>query len=1243
METFERDRSIILDWANLESSNNKSAIRVLHVDDDPAILEVSKQILIDMGNFEIDHAYCVDEALKKLSSKQYDVVISDYDMPYKNGLQFLKVLREQNNEIPFMLFTGKGREEVAIKALNLGAEGYYNKQGNPETVYGELAFGIKQNVERKKTKESLKKNEEQLKAIILNAPIGIAWSDSKKFFLSANESFCGTLGYSENELQKLTFKEITYPDDVNDSISKMEELSSGRISFFSQEKRYIRKDGTVINGKVTVNAIRNSAGEPTLFIAQLEDVTQRKKAERALADSEERYKNLFENAPDVIVTFDLTGKITSINKAILQFGFKENELVGNSIFKLVPLEYTQEMAKGLKNIALGNSAHREMEMMTPIGKRSIEYNSNPIWLDGKVVGYQTIIRDATERKKAEEEMRKSEFISQNCSDLIIITNLQGKITFWNKGSAEIFGYSDQEIIGEPITKLLTPGDKERIAPAMLEQMGKGKTAIGEWQGSRKDGSNVWLMMNSMLLKNSRNEPIGLVGFGKDITERKQQEREIESLARFPSENPNPVFRIDREGIILYSNEAGAFLLNDWNTKVNGRAPERVSKIVIDAITHDKRIELEETCEAKTFSLLFVSVPLEGYVNIYVNDITERKKTEVSLKETKDQLELQFTKMPIGCIVWDKDFKVVSWNSAAETIFGYSAKDIVGKHSYGTIVPKEAQPSVEKIWRRLLEGGESVNSVNDNLTKQGKLITCSWSNTPLKREDNSVIGVLSMVQDVTDRNKAEIALRISEERFHQLVLSSPDTIHLLDPVSRKVEFLNRNEFLGYSREELEGSNSILPFLHPEDRELLQTYYQLVLTGTPDGQKPVEYRLKSKAGNWEWVRSRATILKHDEQGKPEQILVTLSVITESKKTEDSLKESEEKFRNLAEESPNIIFINKGGRVLYTNKRSEDITGYTREEFYSPNFNFLSICAPEYVELMKSSFERHMRGENVSPYDYVLLSKEGKRVDVMTTSKLIEYEGEKAILGIVTDISELKKAEETLNQTMNELVNVNEKLGVVGSLTRHDVRNKLGVITGNIYLLKKKHSESPEAMDRLVQMEQACKSIVRIFDFAKMYEQLGIEALSFINVEKVVDEAIALFSGTANVKIINECHGISVLADSLLRQMCYNLIDNSIKHGQKVTNIRMHYEKADQDKLNLIYEDDGIGVPVKNKAQLFKEGFSTGGGTGFGLFLIKKMMDVYGWQIQENGTPYEGAKFIITIPKLNKSGKENYQTAP
>jgi signal transduction histidine kinase len=228
------------------------------------------------------------------------------------------------------------------------------------------------------------------------------------------------------------------------------------------------------------------------------------------------------------------------------------------------------------------------------------------------------------------------------------------------------------------------------------------------------------------------------------------------------------------------------------------------------------------------------------------------------------------------------------------------------------------------------------------------------------------------------------------------------------------------------------------------------------------------------------------------------------------------------------------------------------------------------------------------------------------------------------------------------MKTLETMNEKLRVVGGLTRHDARNKLAVITGNAYLAKKELADNSKILDYLREMETSVQQVVRIFDFAKTYEMLGVEQMLYIDVEKTVTEAISLFSGMKDTKAVNDCHGLTVLADSLLRQLFYNLVDNSLKYGKKITKIKVHYERTSQDELKLIYEDDGIGIPAAEKSKLFKEGYSTGGSTGHGLYLIKKIMEAYGWAIQETGEPGQGARFVMTIPKANQSGKENYRIA-
>jgi signal transduction histidine kinase len=159
----------------------------------------------------------------------------------------------------------------------------------------------------------------------------------------------------------------------------------------------------------------------------------------------------------------------------------------------------------------------------------------------------------------------------------------------------------------------------------------------------------------------------------------------------------------------------------------------------------------------------------------------------------------------------------------------------------------------------------------------------------------------------------------------------------------------------------------------------------------------------------------------------------------------------------------------------------------------------------------------------------------------------------------------------------------------------------------------------------------------DLAGIYEKLGVEQPTYLDAKKVLDEAASLFSDLKDVRIVNDCAGLTVLADSLLRQVFYNMIDNSLKYGETIKQIRVYYKMSSGDKLELVYEDDGVGIPSDMRDNLFKEG--VGKGTGYGLFMIKRICEVYGWNIQETGIQAKGVKFVITIPKTNPNGKENY----
>jgi PAS domain S-box-containing protein len=373
--------------------------------------------------------------------------------------------------------------------------------------------------------------------------------------------------------------------------------------------------------------------------------------------------------------------------------------------------------------------------------------------------------------------------------------------------------------------------------------------------------------------------------------------------------------------------------------------------------------------------------------------------------------------------------------------------------------------------------------------------------------------------------------------------------------------------------------------------------------------------------------------DAQGEIGQVIHIAKDISKMKEAEMELHIA----ANLFDAASDSIFVHDmDGGLVFFNETSYKTRGYSREEFQKLKIKDLE--APDNPRVFEARMSQ-LLNSGESTFEAVNLRKDKTFLPVEINARVIESDGRKLVLNVARDITERKKAEINLKESHDKLKIMNEKLGVVGSLTRHDVRNKLSTVTGYAYLLKKKHSDQADIVEGLNKMENAVAESMKIFDFAKMYEQLGLEDLTYINVEAKLEDARNLFSGYLP-RIICQCAGLSVLADSFLRQLFYNFIDNTRKHGQKTTTINVHCEKTDQDSLKLIYEDDGVGVSLENKVYLFKEGFSTGGSTGFGLFLTKKMMDVYGWQVEENGEQGRGVKFVITIPKFNSKGKENYR---
>ena len=249
---------------------------------------------------------------------------------------------------------------------------------------------------------------------------------------------------------------------------------------------------------------------------------------------------------------------------------------------------------------------------------------------------------------------------------------------------------------------------------------------------------------------------------------------------------------------------------------------------------------------------------------------------------------------------------------------------------------------------------------------------------------------------------------SRQRYQTIVDNINDALYIFDFEGNIIE-VNENacKMLGYDRNELIGAN-LSKIDSSENGKKIPERIKIVLSNK---SLLFEGHHIRKDGTSVPVEVSAKVVSYEGKGL---IQGFARDITDRKLAEKALRESEEKFRNLAAQSPNMIFINMNGRIVYVNEKCTEITGYSREEFYAPDFDFLTLIAPEYIDLIKKLYRRHMKGEEIPPYEYAFLTKAGRKIDTINTTKLITYEGGRALLGIVTDISERKQTEQALRES-------------------------------------------------------------------------------------------------------------------------------------------------------------------------------------------------------------------------------------
>ena len=735
--------------------------------------------------------------------------------------------------------------------------------------------------------------------------------------------------------------------------------------------------------------------------------------------------------------------------------------------------------------------------------------------------------------------------------------------------------------------------------------------------------------NSILDENAK--PVSYIAIGTDITERQKMEEEIKSLARFPSENPNPVLRISQDSRILFANDAGKALLKKLNCEVDGSVPTFLKSLTVETMKSESRRSEESEIYGRIYEFYAMPIVDKGYVNVYGIDITERKKAGEELFDELSLMQLLLGNHPDFIYFKDSEARFQRVSKRFCDFFELDKEDIIGKTDL-ELFPEEVAKQTYSEDLQIIKTGKPIINKEENAKGTWVLTT----KMPRFDKNGKIVGLFGISRDITERKKAGEELRNSEERLSILFELAPDAYYLND---LKGNFVDGNkaaeEVTGYTKNELIGKNFLKLKLLPRSQALKAAkLLAMNALGKPTG--PDELVLNRKDGTQVPVEIRTHPIKIKDRTL---VLSIARDITVRKEKEKEIQESQQKFEGVFRHNPEAaVYLDVDFRILDVNPRFCQLFGYSAEEVKGENIN--DVVAPESLKEEAESLNRDARNGYAS-HDSVRKRKDGSLIHVSISAAPVTFEDNPlGYVGIYKDITKLKDTEERLREMNKKLEVTNEKLYVVGSLTRHDVRNKLSAVTGNAYLLKRKLAGDAKALEQLSDMEAATRLAEEIFEFARTYEKLGIEQLLYLDAGKAFDEASSLFTDLRGVKIVNECNGLNVLADSLLRQLFYNLIDNSLKHGEKAGQIRIYSRTPSADKLELVYEDDGVGIPDNMRSNLFKEGFTSGKGTGYGLLMIKRICEVYGWTIQETGIQGKGARFILTVPEKSQQGKPLYK---
>jgi PAS domain S-box-containing protein len=1123
--------------------------------------------------------------------------------------------------------------------------------------------------------------------------IGMAiTSPTTKRWVKFNDRLCEILGYPREELSQITWTEITHPDDLEFNVAQFERVMRGEAEGYVMDKRFIRKDGSVIYAAIDVKSVRNKDRTIDFLITTVQDISDRKRAEakqkqveQALAESEERYRQVVQTQIDFVLRSQPDTTITFANESFCRaLGMKLDQVIGLKWSDLVSLDEMQNILQKISKLSLVNPKF--------FGENPNQWADGQIvftqWINqgifdnrGQLIGIQSAGRDITALKNAEIalqrlndeleiriEQRTADLQLSEARNLAIVNALPDQLLLLKSDGTCIqciMPSSDDKSkyipIQHHISEVLPPENLTAQLQLYKKAIATGEVQLYEHQLS-KFGKTVY--------EEVRITPYGkdeLLVIVRDISDRKlAEERLLKSDAHLKVAQ-----RISNLGSWEFDLRTGDVIWSEEVFRIFGRDPaigtptyqelqkslhpedwEYFDRVVQNAISTCQSYEVEYRICWADGTLIYVLARGEIICDLMGNaiqivgtilDISDRKEIEQQFQNLTDRLTLALKSAAIGIWEWDIINNRLVWDERTYELYGTKLGEFPDTFTswVSRVHPSDREFAETEV--RLALNGEKDYEPEFRIVLPDGRIRYHKSYALVQRNDEDVPQrMIGITFDITDRKLAE-----------ELLLKSDTHLKTAQRIGKlgSWEYEINTGKITWS-DEVFRIYGLEPSLYPPSYEELQLYFhpddwqhfnQTVQTAISIEQSyDLEHRLIQPSGKLIYVISRGEMI-YNTSGQLTRIIGTAMDITDRKLAEAELTRSHDLREALFNESTDALFLVDPQTLLTTDCNRPAVKLFEA----SDKSNLIGI---EGHALQRSQFTDE---EMVALVSEIEASGFWSREVEYTTLKGKHFWGNLAVKAItvagrtinlvrVTDISDRKLAEAKILHTANQLANTNRELESFSYSVSHDLRAPLRHMNGFVNALQQR-LKSHEALNDakvahyLQVIEKSSQKMGRLIDGLLTLSRFGRRPLESkqISIRDLVDEAIEIVrtdpSHNPLAKFAIGDLPTTVGDPTLLQQVFRNLIGNAVKFSRNHPQPYIEIDSLPDQTIRI--RDNGVGFQMEYADKLFgafqrlhsDREFE---GTGIGLAIVQRIVQRHGGSIWAEGYPDQGATFFIKL---------------